>query len=158
LEGAHVTARTGKGFSRSATTGEDGRYSMRNLPPGTYYVQREAEGPGMAFMAFTVVAGDGGGPAGPKPPGVETKVGADQASRVDFSDADLGAVEGRVLDDGKPVEGATVELRTEGPFSMPKNARTDADGRFDFDRLDPGSFVLAVQMAPESRDLVEEHV
>src|SRR5262249_7322108 len=127
-------------------------------PPGTYYVQREAETQGMTFMAVAMVAGDGPGPAGPKPPGVETKVLADQASRVDFSDADLGAVEGRVLDDGHPVEGASVEIRTEGPFSMPKNARTDADGRYDFDRLDPGSFVLAVQMAPEARDLVAEHV
>jgi protocatechuate 3,4-dioxygenase beta subunit len=159
LEGARVTARTAKGFSRSATTGDDGRYSMRNLPPGTYFVQRDPDGPSMAFMAVTMVAGgDGSGGSGPKPPGVEAKVLADQVARVDFSDADLGAVEGRVLDDGKPVEGATVELRTDGPFSMPKNARTDADGRYDFDRLEPGAFVLAVQMAPEARDLVAEHV
>ncbi|MBI1851371.1 MAG: carboxypeptidase regulatory-like domain-containing protein [Planctomycetes bacterium] len=158
--GARVSVRTVKGFSRSATTGDDGHYAIRNLAPGTYFVQREAESSGATFMAVSMVAtrdGDGG-PPGIKPPGIETRVVANQTAHVDFSDADLGAIAGRVLDGDNPVEGASVELTLDGQFGLPKLARTDSDGRYDFDRLDPGAFALGVRVPPETREIVSEKV
>ncbi len=161
VSGARIAARTSKGFVKNVTTTDDGHYEMRHLAPGTYYVKRESDSEPQGFAAIAITTRDepdGDGPPPIKPPGVEVKVRASEMVRLDFSDAELGTISGRVVAEDKPVEGALVELRLAVSFSMPKMARTRIDGRFEFDRLEAGDFRLSVRLDPDPREIVEEKV
>jgi hypothetical protein len=109
-------------------------------------------------MRFVSVVRRAGGDAGDsfKPDGVAAEVAAGQFTRVDFSDADLAGIAGRVVDTENPVAGAAVNLSQRGVFGMPRTVRTAEDGVFEFDRLEPGSYTLEVRVPPDDRPLVSE--
>ncbi len=157
IEGAPVSVRDLKGTSKNAKTGADGYYRVENLTPGSYVVKREPETePGMRFVAVMRRSGSDG--FQPPPEGIPVDVLAGQVVRVDFSDADLGAFSGRVVEGDKGVAGATVHLSPRGAFALPMVKRTDEEGRFEYERLDPGAYTFEVRVPPETRALVTEAV
>ncbi len=87
------------------------------------------------------------GPAA-RPRAIEAPVEAAPPRAVVPSAPTVGAVRGRVTDaDGAPVVGATVRLGA-------REVTTDADGRFVFDRVEPGEVEVVVEAAgrpPEPR-------
>lgn len=117
----------GAGFVRTVTSGREGRYRIEKIPPGSYSaLYLDTESPmGMGGMASVSIR-DG------------------ETTRHDFGKRAAGApVEGTVMADGKPVDGATVMLL--GGTAGMKVAQSDAQGRFRFDHVDAGDYQVMVQ-------------
>jgi hypothetical protein len=120
-----------------ATTGPDGRYSVR-VPVGKYHV------------ALTVR--DGLWAAGPfrqLPLEVRDPRGCASADFTVYPDGRIG---GRVLDvDGRPVPALAVDLSpvddvAKDSYASRYQARTDVAGEFEFTRLRPGAYVVGVSL------------
>lgn len=158
VAGAPVTARNAGGLSRTAKSDASGYYKIPSLTPGTYYVKRDSETPGgMRFVGVMRRSGAGAAEL-PKPEGVAAEVTALAVTRVDFSDADLASIAGRLVDGEKPVAGASVHLTMKGAMAMPNMTQSDEEGGFAYERLDPGSYVLEVRVPPDSRSILTETV
>lgn len=158
VAGAPVTARNAAGLTRTAKSDASGYYKIPSLTPGTYYVKRESETPGgMRFVGVMRRAGTAG-PELPKPEGVAAEVTPLSVTRVDFSDADLASLAGRVLDGERPVAGASVHLTIQGAMAMPNMTQSDEEGAFSYERLDPGTYALEVRVPPDNRPILAETV
>jgi len=115
-----------------ATTDGAGLYKVEGLPAGDYVVTFEAE-------SFVSVAS----------PVVHV---AGATIRVSTELWPAAKVRGRVLDDaGQPVHDTAVELyRYRG--GRPNSVKTDRDGRFSFDSVNPGVYALASRPAATKKD------
>jgi protocatechuate 3,4-dioxygenase beta subunit len=136
VEGAFVTAnksRVKKFFSTgSAVTGSDGRFEIVGLAKGNYVIRATCEG-------FT--------PKGKQ----KIQIGA---STVVIKLQRQGSVAGFVLDQktGKPVKNFSVEVFRDRPGKPQfatgvSQAFQSADGAFQIDNVDPGSYVIQVVAA-----------
>ncbi|MCA9706565.1 MAG: carboxypeptidase regulatory-like domain-containing protein [Myxococcales bacterium] len=105
-------------------TDDQGRFQLTGLRDADYELTAEADG---GRQRVSVVA----------------RPGADAVLRL----ADLGALEGQVTLDGRPLESFTV--RVEGPSSHAVDVR-DASGRYALGRLDPGRYRVTVSTAEGS--------
>jgi hypothetical protein len=101
-----------------ALTDPQGHYAIRGLPPATYTVVAEAQRGLLRARAVDV-----------KPD-----------ATVDLRAAAVTALTGTVTGPGGPVALFSVEL--DGPT---RNQRSFTDGKFAFDRVDPGSYTVRVQ-------------
>jgi protocatechuate 3,4-dioxygenase beta subunit len=132
-------------------TGEDGVYTLRELPAGQYEVR--AQRTGFVMQAF--------GQAGPQSPA--RRVSVDEGSRVasiDFQLQRSGVIAGRVTDDeGEPAEGVAVRVlraqRTRGRLRyVPAGGRvaiTDDLGQFRLYGLPPGEYLVAADPGSRGR-------
>lgn len=107
----------------SVTTADDGRYELRNLPPGSCVVQVTANGARRAERRIALHPG--------------------QRARQDFTLSSGGAIEGTVVDArGAPIANAVVKggMRFSDPAMNPAEAetRTGGDGRYVLDGLAAG--------------------
>lgn len=134
LEGVHVFVRRYDGDEEEhlARTDHAGVYRLPHLRAGTYRVRVRAE---------TVAGG----------PRIEALIDivAGETAHADFTAIKEGAIEGRVLRDGKPVAGALVDL-VHDPLDprVPVRryrATTEADGSFSVDRLPAGPYRVQLQ-------------
>lgn len=120
--------------SRRVTTGRDGWYEADRLPPGEYVVQvtppvgaRHVAAPDRTEIAIDATVGC-------------VEVGFQMQSR--------GVISGRAVDErGAPVTGAFIELGVAnridgGTGSAGLGLTTGVDGRFVFDDLPPGRYVV----------------
>lgn len=57
--------------------------------------------------------------------------------------AQLGKIHGKIIENGKPVVGASVSLHVDARFTG-KGLVTEADGKYDFSLLDPGNYTVQV--------------
>jgi hypothetical protein len=137
LEGVRVTV-SGRGWAREARTDAQGRYKLAGLPPGPQEVEVHlpdeliAERPKRSFH----VADRG-------------------CASADFLVLDNGRLKGRVLDaEGRPVPDVTLTLlEAEGkkPESQyGRGAKADAGGRFKYEGLPAGRYLLGVRIVPQA--------
>lgn len=130
LEGATVIMQQGMmgtGFTRTATSDRAGVYRIERIPPGSFTAMMlDSESPmGMSGMKSVAIRDS-------------------ETTRHDFGKPAAGSpVEGSVIADGKPMDGATVMLLG-GPGGM-QMAQTDATGRFRFDHAEAGEYSVMVQ-------------
>jgi RNA polymerase sigma factor (sigma-70 family) len=110
---------------RSALTGADGRFELGGLEPGRWLFTADAGGLAAGPLVERVLAaGWSDGIALPVRPALE--------------------VSGRVLDHGVPVAGATIKLLSRGGEESSDTARTQEDGSFAIDRVEPGLYRVFV--------------
>lgn len=135
LDGVHVLARRydGDGASLTLRTDADGRFRARHVRPGAWLVTVDAA---------TVAGG----------PWIESLVEAvaGETVQVRFTASEDGAIGGTVRRRGAVVAGAVLDLvhEPEGEGGGPMRryrASTGADGRFRFDGLEAGRYMLQVQ-------------
>ena len=123
---------------RMSRVAADGTFRVADLQPGRYLLRARAEGHADARAVVTLVAGTSG--------------------QAVLRLARAVTLRGRVRDGrGSPVPGARVVAIASGAAAVPgppREATTDADGRFAIDRLEAGSFrVLAEAPGFESAEL-----
>jgi protocatechuate 3,4-dioxygenase beta subunit len=146
VEGAVPNAALlGRHFAEISTD-DAGRYELVWLEPGRYTVS-------VGGAAFGGMFGEGGASYGRQlRSGIE--VGADEGvDGIDFKLRKPGRIEGLVRgSDGKPVAEAAIFLRDGAGrvlerFSM---IATDGSGRFAYDGLEPGEYVVLARSATET--------
>jgi Carboxypeptidase regulatory-like domain len=147
VAGAHVQL-IGDGGSREATTGADGEYDFRDLPAGTYKV--------------TVTPPKGLALAGPPlpreqhhppPPWSVTLTHPSECAEVwtwPRTDAQISGVllnsNGRPADD-EEIDLIAADIGTRGDKEIPHvSVRTNADGRFTFAFIPPGTYLVGVNL------------
>jgi hypothetical protein len=144
--GARIEARGARG-SHAATVGADGRFDMRDLPPGTYNV--------------TISLPTGLALAGPPLPPEEhaitsfnvTLLNPCECSEVWFRPKTDSRISGVVLEaDGRPADAQTVDLiAVQNAASADKlvphvSTRADQNGRFTFAYVASGTYLLGVNL------------
>ncbi len=134
LEGMSVTVEGG-GVRREARTDAQGRYSLNGLNAGTYKVRLRLPDELTTYRAER-----------------EANVADRGCAAVSFYVFDNGRVGGRVLDaEGKPLAGlsvAVVDAEGKNPeFQYGRHVNTDAEGRYKFEGLPPGRYLLGVHLA-----------
>ncbi|MGM0576567.1 MAG: carboxypeptidase regulatory-like domain-containing protein [Myxococcota bacterium] len=135
--------------SVAVRTDADGAFGIEEPIEGACEVRAEAEG-------WSV-----GGPGAPRGREVEVRPG-EPPPEVTLRLSRTGSVSGRVVRDGRGVEGVPLSvLQLRGPdggepFSTETDARTDAEGRFTLDGLLPGRLQLLAE--PSDGALAESDV
>ena len=153
----------GNTITREVTTQPDGTYAFIELPPGTYTIT-EPEQPAGTLNGITN-AGNSGGTATPPTStpsvisGITLGVGQDVTGN-DFGEVPAGAISGRVYNDGNnngvidTGEGgyANVQVVLTGTDDLGQavnvTVTTDADGRYRFDDLRPGTYTVTEPTQP----------
>lgn len=137
--GARISATSGS-RSFAATSAPNGTYVLA-VPPGEYKVTVSVPPGYYSASEFE---------------GLTKLQDARGCAAIDVYVLDDGHVRGRVIDaDGKPVPNLTVELgqrRRQGQIEFVNlDERTDADGRYEFSRLQPGDYFLGINPPSGSR-------
>jgi len=153
----------GNTITREVTTQPDGTYGFTELPPGTYAIT-EPEQPAGTLNGITN-AGTGGGTATP-PTSTPSVISAitlgvgEDVTGNDFGEVPAGAISGRVYNDGNnngvidAGEGgyANVQVVLTGTDDLGQavnvTVTTDADGRYRFDDLRPGTYTVTEPTQP----------
>jgi uncharacterized GH25 family protein len=133
-----VSNATGSVLKRTRTDGA-GQYRVEGLPAGSYNVMR---------MDFQMDIGQDSSPMDIMNDLVYEAVtlAEDESRRVDLSIGTGGGsrLVGTVRDAAGPVGGAMVALTPESPGGKPGFATTDAEGRYEIGRIQPGRYGVSV--------------
>jgi len=149
ISGGEVIVRGGDRVWKT-TTGSDGNFDVQNLPAGEYTVSGNYQHwpilERQSFRLRTFI-----------PTPISRTVRAKGCGYVDlFAYQERGRIGGRLLDyQGQPLENVSVDLiSTGGEYRTPR-AYSDAEGRFEFGRLEPGSYLVGVNIdgPPSARKL-----
>jgi hypothetical protein len=125
----------------TASTSNDGRYELRDIPPGRYTLRVQRSG----YLALNY---------GQRRPGEQARpleiADKEVIEKVDFALPRMSVISGRVLDDlGEPIAGVTVWVLQTRYFQGRRqliptgaNVRTDITGRYRLLSLVPGDYVV----------------
>jgi hypothetical protein len=139
VAGARVQL-AGERVSREATTGADGNYDFRDLPPGTYGV--------------TVTPPKGLALAGQRPPPwTVTMTNPWECGEIRTSSVTDSQISGVLLEsDGRPAADMVIDLIAADNVTRRDNqiphqsVRTGADGRFTFAFIAPGKYLVGLNV------------
>ena len=126
-----------KGFATDTFTDSDGRFVVTGVPEGFVDIESQL-------------------PDGWRGGGARIDVGPGGCTRLDLVARLNGRVRGRVLHaDGTPmtwmVDLIPVDLRREPAADPPRSVRADKDGDYQFDGVQPGAYLIGVNLRhPES--------
>ena len=115
--------RFGAGQTKSATTDENGAFSVRGVGPGNLSVVAEHEELGRSVP----VAAVGQPPGGP---------------RLEIVVLPFGAIEGTVTRGGSPADSVFVQAQSKTVVTTSFGVQTGPDGKFRFDRLAPDEYLV----------------
>ncbi|HTF90354.1 MAG TPA: carboxypeptidase regulatory-like domain-containing protein, partial [Planctomycetota bacterium] len=146
----------GPGAGKGAATDSAGKVSFANLAPGKHRF-RPAKGGGPDLEEGIVFAIDGmdGGDKGWS----DIEVVRGTSVSVELREPERAEVKGHVREAGSVLAGASISLRKtggdsrfEGMEDMPfggggPRAKSDGEGRYRFEKVDPGSYELVVRHA-----------
>jgi hypothetical protein len=148
-EGANKLVKIiGRTKTYTATTNEHGVYELYGLPPGRYRLEAPIpSGLMIDDKSYEDVAGVAPPESMPKNQIIFTlRPKAHAAIDVIFKD-DQG-IRGRVFGpNGKPLLGVDVTLIKAEDFSKSDQDSTDWKGRFEFDSVSPGNYIVALNLA-----------
>gem|GEM_PF-5150110 len=119
----------------SQRTRSDGSFELNNVKPGSYLLSLK---PPLDQSGAPVFDG-----SGPKLDQKTIQVGAGEELHFTLRAKPMWAVQGRVLFQGEPVAGASVQMERSDPprgFSLPKTKKTDHRGNFRFDWVGNGLY------------------
>lgn len=142
-----------------ATTDADGAYAFTGLLPGSYTVTVDAAASAAALAPYVPTATGAGDPATDSSAGSASTaaplVGGEADDTLDFGFRPLWALGDRVWldtdrdgvqDAGEPAfPGVTVRLLDASDAEVARTA-TDADGRWQFDLLEPGTYRVELEL------------
>ncbi|WP_145478595.1 SdrD B-like domain-containing protein [Stenotrophomonas rhizophila] len=153
----------GNPISRDTVTDADGSYSFAELPPGTYVVT-EPEQPTGTRDGRTMAGSTGGSVTAPGTASSQISavvLGVNQQSvNNNFGEIPTASIAGRVYNDSNDngsvdsgeggIAGVAVVLTGTDDLGQPVSATltTDADGRYRFDGLRPGTYVVTEPTQP----------
>lgn len=137
----------GEGERREISTDDKGRYSLTGLPPGKFKVTLV-----LPDELFT------------HRPEEEVRITDRGCASVSYLVTDNGRLSGRVFGpEGRPAAKILLELmeakRTDPLNDSVRYAQTDTEGRYSFDALPPGRYLLAVNLKryPDPNDPTNEY-
>ncbi|MFT5284505.1 MAG: protocatechuate 3,4-dioxygenase beta subunit [Planctomycetota bacterium] len=166
--------RFGGGRGEKGRTDSEGLVKFAHLEAGvhSFRIQDSNSGPGAGFMAGgeAVIMMSGGGGGGNKEAWGDIKVSEGSAGALRLEASPSGLLEGKVLEGGLPLAGATLKLKKasegqdQGVPDMAAmfggggpSARSDGDGYYSFDDVKPGKYTLEIthptRVLPAERDL-----
>lgn len=117
--------------TRVLTTDSEGRYVAAGLPPGTYRADARVPGPASPYLL--------------RSPATATIESTASCTRMSLVFERLARIDGRVTGaDGLPLADVYLELRRRDADEVIQGARTDADGRFSFLRLQGDTYTVAI--------------
>ena len=153
----------GNAITREVTTAADGSYSFTELPPGNYTITEPDQPP--ATLSGITVPGTGGGTATAPATtpsqitGITLGAGQDQVDN-NFGEIPVGSIAGRVYNDANndgvvdssETGYANVEVVLTGVNDLGEavtiTVLTDAQGRYRFDNLRPGTYTVTEPTQP----------
>ncbi len=145
-----ISANGPQGAPASSVTGEGGAYLIENLTPGRYRVAADiAAGPGAGPLAM--IRGQPGRELSEAEQYPIVVIDGETVEHdVTITRIEPGVLKGSVLMNGAPAKGLQVVanlIQANGGVSWTwrYNDRTDELGRFEFRRIDPGSYQLSVR-------------
>jgi protocatechuate 3,4-dioxygenase beta subunit len=123
-------------------TDADGYYEIPGIPPGEYMASlvKPDGGPRGGPMILMAIGND---PQKGKP----VEIVAGQRSELDLALEPTGGVRGRVTESGAPLANQSVGIRNKNsPMPMDiATARTDSNGAYVLEDIEPGEYVVAVK-------------
>ncbi|MFQ5506213.1 MAG: hypothetical protein ACE5F1_15695, partial [Planctomycetota bacterium] len=129
---------------RSVTSDEHGRFRTHALKPGPWTAALARSDGAMSFGSESVAVRIGGETEDPGSRQT-VQVTAGVTSRVVLRKSMTAGVSGLVLSRGRGVEGARVFLWPEGEEFQARHSRADASGRYRFEELLPGRWMLTAK-------------
>jgi len=138
----------GRHKTYTAITNEHGVYELFGLPPGTYRLETSIP-PGLmiANNSYEHVSGVSAPESMPKNQVIFTLNPQGHAA-IDVLFKEDKGIRGRVFGpDGKPMLDVSVALLKANDFSKSDSESTDWKGRFEFDSISPGKYIVALNLA-----------
>jgi protocatechuate 3,4-dioxygenase beta subunit len=139
LKGAQITVRGPDGRSATTVADQNGTYELRKLTPGPTRISAELRGFQSAVLQTSLLAGTNLWDAGL------------DLGRI--TDPPKYNVSGAVKDvGGGPIGGATVSLWSVFSGTQLKQLRSDSAGRYRFEWIDPGQYVVVAASTNHTAD------
>ena len=113
-------------YTSQSKVNPDGSFKIDDLPPGEYMVMQYKDNRGARHVAFELKAGE--------------------TYQVDWNKQGAVLVEGKVLQNGKPVPKAKINVNSQRRGDWSGSGETDADGSYRLSLFKPGTYFFSCML------------